>query len=81
MSETFIGLTKNKGANMFTKRFLKVAVVAPLAALSVLVLCGVCSVHILHAFGDTLMYSAMAVFMLVCPAHRHTRRALMVTSE
>lgn len=50
------------------------AMVAPLAALTVLVLCKVCPMHFLHGFGDLLMFAAMAVFMLVHPAD-HTATA------
>ncbi|HEX8990168.1 MAG TPA: hypothetical protein VF784_00690 [Anaerolineales bacterium] len=50
------------------------AMVAPLAALTVLVLCSLCPMHILYGIGDPLMFAAMAVFMLVRPAH-HTHTA------
>ena len=45
------------------------AMVAPLAALSVLVLCDLFPMHILHGFGDPLMFAAMAVFLLCRPPH------------
>lgn len=52
------------------------AMVAPLAALTVLVLCDLCPIHILHGFGDPLMFTAMAIFMLVSPGrHNHTAHA------
>lgn len=49
---------------------------APLAALTVLVLCDLCPIHILHGFGDPLMFLAMAIFMLVRPVqHTHVGQA------
>src|SRR5271157_2193711 len=50
------------------------AMLAPTAIITVLVLSSVCSVQILHAFGDTLMFLAMAVFLLCRPMH-HVRIA------
>ncbi len=49
---------------------------APLAALSALVLCGLCSIQILQSFGDPLMFVAMAAFLLLRPAqHVHSGQA------
>ncbi|MDR3578144.1 MAG: hypothetical protein P4L50_30120 [Anaerolineaceae bacterium] len=47
-----------------------IGMVAPLAALTVLVLCNLVSIHILFAISDPLMFMAMAVFMIVRP-HTH----------
>jgi hypothetical protein len=46
------------------------AMIAPLAVLTVLVLCTLLSIHTLYDFGDYLMFLAMAVFMLLRP-HEH----------
>lgn len=52
------------------------SMLAPLAALTVLVLCDLCPIHILHGFGDPLMFLAMAVFLLFRPAqHTHGMQA------
>lgn len=49
---------------------------APLAALTVLVLCSLCSIQILQGFGDPLMFVAMAAFLLFHPAqHMHGGQA------
>lgn len=44
--------------------------VAPIAALTVLVLCYLIPSHILYVIGDPVMFLAMAVFMLYRP-HEH----------
>jgi hypothetical protein len=45
---------------------------APLAALSLLVACNLCSFQVLQGFGDPLMYLAMTAFLLLRPAqHNH----------
>jgi hypothetical protein len=40
------------------------AMLAPLAALTVLVLCSLCPIHILYGVGDPVMILAMAAYML-----------------
>ncbi len=46
--------------------------IAPLAVLSVLVLCDLYPIHILHGFGDPLMFLAMAAYLLFRPGqHSH----------
>ncbi len=58
------------------------AMVAPIAALTVLVLCSLIPGHILYAAGDPLMLLAMAAFMLYRPhehahgSHEHAGHAL-----
>lgn len=48
------------------------AMLAPLAALSLLVLCDLCPIKILYGFGDPLMFVAMAAFLIIHPAqHSH----------
>ncbi len=42
---------------------------APLAVISILVLCDLCPIHILQGFGDPLMFVSMAAFLLIRPAH------------
>jgi hypothetical protein len=46
------------------------AMIAPLAVLTVLVLCAVLSIKTLYGIGDDVMFLAMAAFMLYCP-HEH----------
>jgi hypothetical protein len=43
------------------------AMIAPLAALTVLALLALLPIHILYGFGDPLMFLAMAAFMLYRP--------------
>lgn len=45
------------------------AMLAPLAALTVLVLCSLVPIQTLYGFGDPLMILAMAAFMLFRPGH------------
>ena len=48
------------------------AMLIPLVALTALVLFELCPDHILYRFGDSLMFVAMAAFMLIRPAkHAH----------
>jgi hypothetical protein len=47
-----------------------VSMLAPLAVLWVLVLCALCPIGILYDFGDSLMYVAMAAFLLFRPAQQ-----------
>lgn len=53
---------------------MSLAMVAPIAALTVLVLCSVIPSHILYATGDPLMYVAMVIYMLYRP-HNHAHGA------
>ena len=48
------------------------AMFVPLVALTALVLFELCPAHLLYAFGDPLMFVAMAAFMIIRPAkHAH----------
>lgn len=47
------------------------AMVAPVAALTVLVLCYLIPSHILYGLGDPVMFVAMAAFMLYRPHYHH----------
>lgn len=47
------------------------AMLAPVAALTVLVLCSLIPSHVLYAAGDPLMFLAMAAYMLYRP-HKHS---------
>jgi len=48
------------------------AMFVPLIALTALVIFELCPAHILYAFGDPLMFLAMAAFMIIRPAnHTH----------
>lgn len=48
------------------------AMLAPLAVLTVLVLCSLLPIHTLYRIGDPVMFLAMAVFMLYRP-HEHAQ--------
>ena len=48
-----------------------VAMIAPIAALTLLVLCSLIPSHILYVGGDPVMFLAMAAYMLYRP-HEHT---------
>ena len=51
-----------------------IAMIAPLAALTVLVLCSLLPIHTLYGVGDPVMFLAMAAFMLFRP-HDHAHGA------
>ena len=46
-----------------------IAMLAPLALFTVLVLCSLVPIHTLYGFGDPVMILAMAAFMLFRPGH------------
>jgi hypothetical protein len=52
-----------------------IAMIAPLAALTGMVLCSWLPIHTLFALGDPLMFLAMAAFMLFRP-YEHTHGGL-----
>jgi flagellar biosynthetic protein FliP len=54
-----------------------IAMLAPLAAFTVMVLCNVLPIHTLYGIGDPLMFLAMAAFMLYRPhEHAHAEHEL-----
>jgi hypothetical protein len=51
-----------------------IAMLAPVAALTVLVLCSLIPIQLLYGLGDPVMILAMAAYMLYCP-HEHAHSA------